>query len=150
MVCDEGGGAHSCVSSSWPFETFTHVPDTCRFGGTVSDEHHMGTSSVQLTGAGDPSQSECLMIFADECSSGYFDSFGGANVSVWIKGTLDGQCWLTYDSGQTSMKPVVRGSWTQMSWTIPANATRTASIDIYCDLPDGASWYVDDFLVSQP
>ena len=149
MVCDEAAGGYSCVPSLRTFETFTHPPDTCLFGGSISSEHHGGSSSVQLTGSGVPSQSECLMLFPDDCSSGYFDSFGGSNVSVWIKGTLDGQCWVSYDSGQTSMKPVVRGSWTQMSWVIPANATRTAMISIYCDLPDGASWYVDDFLIAQ-
>lgn len=150
MVCDDGGGAHSCASSVWPFETFTHKPDTCRFGGVVSSEHHSGMSSVQLMGAGVPSESECLMIFAEGCSSGYFDSLAGSDVSVWIKGDRDGECWLAHDSGQTTTRPVVRGSWTQMTWTIPANATRTASIDIYCDLPSGASWYVDDFVISQP
>jgi hypothetical protein len=150
MLCNEAAGGHSCVPALRDFETFTHPPDTCRFGGRVSDEHHGGSSSVQLTGSGDPVSPECLMLFPDDCSSGYFDSFGGSNVSVWIKATLDGQCFLIYDDGQTSTKPTVRGAWTQMSWNIPANIIRTGTVNIYCDLPDGASWFVDDFLISQP
>jgi hypothetical protein len=133
-------------------ESWTHVPGTWRFGGLIRSPSHSGTSSVQLMGSGEPGSPECLSLSNNEspdCGSPTIDGFAGSNISVWILATVSGaQCQVSYDGGQTSWKGVTKDVWTQLSWFIPAGTPSPGSVNIACDLPDGATWYVDDFAVN--
>jgi len=153
-LCDNGAGGFSCVGATWTMEGFNHIPATCGpAGGRLGNDAHSPTTSIELTGTGDPLLPECFTQADDTCPTnptGNFTAFPGSTVSVWIKTTVaNTQCWLRFDSGQTSSKPVPAGTWTQLSWVVPLNSLPTGIIQVTCDLADGATWYVDDISLTQ-
>jgi hypothetical protein len=139
-------------------ELWQHKPWTCVGVGVLSSDARSGETSVELTGTGDRLSAECLMLrnepSADRayCStSELIDPFGGSRISAWIKSpSTTATCWMEHDWGTTRDFSIPQNRWTEISELVAVRAATTDRIFIKCHLEAGATFYVDDFSVTQP